>query len=215
MFPWDFDRHLDSQHSRYKVCQQYLVNEMLQDHMELEHLIITAMPLVTEEQVTRDSATLETDHQDRQVKCKYCDRYFRNVAECNMHVNRRHKRVKCPQSEKCFVKQTDCDNHFRDEENKKNIYDCNECLWHFNTVAGLIKHFQNTHDDKHFACTTCREVFASNPNLCTHTKSHHIKLFHLCHRIFVSDDELFAHIKEIHLGSIVRTQEEMIEDEQS
>ena len=27
MFPWDFDRHLDSQHSRCKVCQQYLVDE--------------------------------------------------------------------------------------------------------------------------------------------------------------------------------------------
>ena len=34
MFPWDFDRHLDSQHRKCKVCQQYLINdEMLQDHM--------------------------------------------------------------------------------------------------------------------------------------------------------------------------------------
>ena len=38
MFPWDFDRHLVSQHRKCKVCQQYLINEeMLQDHMELEH----------------------------------------------------------------------------------------------------------------------------------------------------------------------------------
>ena len=36
MFPWDFDRHLDSQHRKCKVCQWYLINkEMLQDHMEL------------------------------------------------------------------------------------------------------------------------------------------------------------------------------------
>ena len=42
MFPWDFDRHLDSQHRKYKVCQLYLSNdEMLQDHMELEHLMVT------------------------------------------------------------------------------------------------------------------------------------------------------------------------------
>ena len=60
MFPWDFDRHLDSQHSRCKVCQQYLVNkEMLQDHMELKHPMVTAVPVVTEEQVTRDSVTME------------------------------------------------------------------------------------------------------------------------------------------------------------
>ena len=105
MFPWDFDRHLDSQHSKCKVCQQYLVNEeMLLDHMDLKHPTVASEPVVTEEQVTEDTATLETDHQDRQVKCKYCDRYFRNVAECNMHVNRRHKRVKCPQCEKHFVR---------------------------------------------------------------------------------------------------------------
>ena len=63
MFPTDFDRHLDSQHSRCKVCQQYLVNEeMLQDHMELEHPTVTVQPVVTEEQIIRDSATLDTNH---------------------------------------------------------------------------------------------------------------------------------------------------------
>ena len=94
LFPWDFDIHLDSQHSRCNVCQQYLVDkEMLQDHMDLEHPTVAVDPVIAEEQVTRD----------RQVKCKYCDRYFRNVAECNMHINRRHKRVKCPQCKKHFV----------------------------------------------------------------------------------------------------------------
>ena len=82
MFPWDFDRHLDSQHRKCKVCQQYLINEeMLQDRMELKHPMVTAKPVETEEQVTRDSATLDTSRQDHQVKCKYCDRYFGNVAE--------------------------------------------------------------------------------------------------------------------------------------
>ena len=112
MFSWDFHRHLDAQHSKCKVCQQYLVNEeMLLDHMYLEHPTVKPEPVVTEDQVTEDPATLEADCQ---VKCKYCDRHFKNVAECNMHVNRRHKRVKCPQCEKHFVKQADCDNHVRD-----------------------------------------------------------------------------------------------------
>ena len=98
MFPWDFDRHLDSLHSKCKVCQQYLVNEeMLLDLMDLKHPTVTPEPVVTEDQVTEDPATLEADRQDSQVKCKYCDRHFKNVAECNMHVNRRHKKVKCPQ----------------------------------------------------------------------------------------------------------------------
>ena len=82
--------------------------------MELEHPAVTIEPIETEEQVTRDSVTLDTSRKDHQVKCKYCDRHFGNEAECNMHVNRRHKRVKCPECEKHFVKQADCDNHFRD-----------------------------------------------------------------------------------------------------
>ena len=101
MFPWDFDRHLDSQYRKCKVCQQYLINdEMLQDHMELEHPMVTVKPVKTEEQVTRDSVTLDTSHQDHQVKCKCCNGYFGSVAECNLHVNRRHKKVKCPECEK-------------------------------------------------------------------------------------------------------------------
>ena len=74
MFPWDFDRHLDSLHSKCKVCQQYLVNEeMLLDHMALKHPTVTPEPVVTENQVTCP-ATLEADCPDHQVKCKYCDR---------------------------------------------------------------------------------------------------------------------------------------------
>ena len=70
MFPWDFDRHLDSQHRKCEVCQQYLINDdMLQDHMELKHPMVTAELVETEEQVTRDAATLDTSRQDRQVKC--------------------------------------------------------------------------------------------------------------------------------------------------
>ena len=108
-------RHLDSLHSKCRVFQQYLVNkEMLLDHMDLEHPTVASEPVVTEGQVTEDPVTLEADPQDCQGKCKYCDRYFKNVAECNMHVNRRHKKVKCPQCEKHFVKQADCDNHVRD-----------------------------------------------------------------------------------------------------
>ena len=72
MFPWDFDRHLDSQNRKCKVCQWYLINdEMLEDHMELEHPMVTTERVETVEQVTRDSATLDTSHLDCQVKCKF------------------------------------------------------------------------------------------------------------------------------------------------
>ena len=39
--------------------------------MDLEHPTVTPEPVVTEDQVTKDPATLEADRQDRQVKCKH------------------------------------------------------------------------------------------------------------------------------------------------
>ena len=59
------------------------------------------------------------------------------------------------------------------------------------------------------------EVFASNPDLCKHTQLHHIKICHLCHRIFVSEDKLCDHIYEKHPGQTGCTQEELIEEEQA
>ena len=273
--------------------------------MELEHPMVTGKQVKTEGQVTMDSVTLDTSCKDHQVKCKYCNRYFGSIAECNMYVNRRHKKVKCPKCEKRFVKQVDGDNHFRDvhkfvcsiagcsvfkyneielhehmrydhrskmvfrcnkcvkvfrtrqrlhqhhevdhgrvkltdvqgekypylrchrefltesifvshsRDHKENVYACNECLWHFNTIAGLITHCQDTHDDRHYACTTCGEVFGNNPDLCRHTTSYHIKLCHVCCRIFVSDDKLIDHVREAHPGATVCTLEQMIEDKQA
>ena len=186
MFPWDFDRHLDSLHSKCKVCKQCLVNEeMLLDHMDLEHPTVTSEPVVTKDQVTEDPATLKVDRQDCQVKYKYCDRHFKNAAKCNMHVHRRHKKVKCPQCEKHFVKQGDWDNHFRDVH--KFVCSISGCLVIKNNEAELHEHLRQDH----------------------------AKICHLCHRIFFSDDKLLDHMKETHPGSTGCTREELIEDERA
>ena len=55
----------------------------------------------------------------------------------------------------------------------------------------------------------------ATPTCVSTSKSHHVKICHLCHRIFVSDDKLFDHMKETHPGSTGRTREELIEDETS
>ena len=101
--------------------------------------------------------------------------------------------------------------HSRDYE--ENVYGCNECLMHVNSIAGLIKHCRDTHDDRHYACTTCREVFGNKADLCQHTTSHYIKLCHVCCSSFVSDDKLIQHMNEVHPGSMVCAREEMIEYE--
>ena len=167
---------------------------------------------------------LRYDHRPKMVfRCNKCVKVFSTRSELHQHHEVDHGRVKLaevqgekypyPRCTREFLSESMLVSHSRDH--KENVYGCNECLWHFNTVAGLIKHCQDTHDDRHFACTTCGEVFASNTDLCRHSQSHHVKLCHLCHRIFVSDDKLFAHMSEIHLGSTVHTREEMIEDEQA
>ena len=162
MFPWDFDRHLDLLHSKCKVCQQYLVNEeMLLDHMDLEHPTVTQEPVVTGSQLTKDPATLEAGHQDHQVMCKYCDRHFKNIAERYMHVNRRHKKVMCPQCEKRFVKQEDCDNHVRDAHK----FACTTCGEVFASNPDLCKYTQSHHIK---ICHLCHRIFVSEDKLCDH-----------------------------------------------
>ena len=306
MFLWDFNNHLDTQHRKSEKCQKYLKNnDLLWDHMEREHPMVMDAQMETEAQVTMDPATLDTSCQDCQVKCKYCDKYFKSVAECNMHVNRRHKNISCPKCKKPFVKQADFDNHFRDvhkffckvegcsvykyndlelhehmrynhwpqivfrcnkcikvfstrpklhqhhkvdhgrvkltdmqgekypclkchreflnesmfvshsRDHEENIYACNEYRWHFGTIAGLIMHCRDTHDDRHYVCPTCGEVFGNNSDLCRHTTSFHIKLCHICHRSFLSDDKLIDHMTNIHQGATVHSQEQMIEDKRA
>ena len=167
MFPWDFDRYLDSLHSKCKVCQQYLVKEeMLLDYMDLEHPTITPEPVVTKDQVTEDPATPEADRLDCQVKCKYCNRNFKNVAKRNMHVNRRHKKVKCPQCEKHFVKQAECDNHVRDAHN----FVCRTCREAFASNPDLCKHTQSHHVK---ICHLCCRIFVSEDKLFDHMKQTH------------------------------------------
>ena len=115
MFPWDFNKHLHVKQRKCGKCQEYLGNDdLLQSYMEKVYPEVTDAQVEAKPQVFTDLATLDTSCQDHQVKCKYCDRYFKNEAECNMHINRKHKKIICLECEKHFVKQSDCDNHFRD-----------------------------------------------------------------------------------------------------
>ena len=160
---------------------------------------------------------LRYDHRSKMVlRCNKCVKVLSTRSELHQHHKVDHGRVKLVeiQGGKCESEsESMLVNHSRDH--KENVYGCNECPWHFNTVAGLIKHCQDTHNNRHFACTTCGEVFASNPDLCKHTLTRHVKICHLCCRIFVSDDKLFDHMKETHLGAAGHTREELIEGERA
>ena len=167
---------------------------------------------------------LRYNHRSKMVfRCNKCVKVFSTRSELHQHHKVDHGRVKladvqgekypCLRCKREYLSESMFVSHSRDH--KENVYGCNECLWHFNTIAGLIKHCQDTHDDRHSACTTCGEVFASNLDLCRHTRSHHIKLCHICHRIFVSDDKLIDHVRDVHPEATVCTREQMIEDEQA
>ena len=99
--------------------------------------------------------------------CKYCDRHFKNIAERNMHVNRRHKKVMCPQCEKRFVKQEDCDNHVRDAHK----FACATCGEVFTSNPNLRKHAKS-HRVK--ICHLCGRIFVSEDKLCDHMNEVHL-----------------------------------------
>ena len=164
------------------------------------------------------------DHWSKMVfRCNKCVKVFSTRSEIHQHhevdngrtnlADVQGEKYSCLRCHREFLTESIFVSHSRDHQ--ENVYAYNECLWHFNTIAGLIKHCQDTHDNRHYACTTFGEVFGNNPKLCRHTTSYHIKLCHVCCRIFVSDDKLFNHMKDIHPGATVRTQEQMIEDEQA
>ena len=207
MFPWDFNRHLDSQHRKCEACQQYLQDDdMLRDHMELEHPTVTDKHVKTKAQVTTDPVTLDTSHQDHQVKCKYCNRYFGSLAECNMHVNRRHKKVKCSECEKRFVKQADCDNYFRDVH--KFVCSNAACsVYKYNEIE-LHKHMRYDHQSKMvFRCNKCVKVFSTRSELHQHHEVDHgrVKLTDVqgekypclrCHREFLTKSMFVSHSRD-------------------
>ena len=119
--------------------------------------------------------TLEADHQDCQVKCKHCDRHLKNVAECNMHVNRRHKKVKCPQCKKHFVKQAACDNHVRDMH--KFVCSISGCsVFKYNEIE-LQEHLRYDHRSKMvFRCNKCVKVFSTRSELHQHHEVDHSRV---------------------------------------
>ena len=94
-------------------------------------------------------------------RCNKCVKVFRTRPQLHQHHEVEHGRVKLTdvKGEKCPCLR--CKTEFLNEsifvahsrEHEENIHGCNECLWHFNTVAGLIKHCRDTHDTRYFACT--------------------------------------------------------------
>ena len=156
-------------------------------------------------------------------KCNKCVKVFRTRPQLHQHHKVEHGRVKLAdvKGEKCPCLR--CHREFLSEsmvvahskEHEENIHGGSKCLWHFNTMAGLIKHCRDTHDNRHYACTLCGEIFGNNTNLCRHTTSYHIKLCYVCRRTFVSDEKLVDHIRDVHLGATVHTQEQMIADKQA
>ena len=154
------------------------------------------------------------DHWSKFVfRCNKCPKVFSTRAELHQHHEVEHGRVQlvnvkgekypCLRCSREFLSESMFVSHSRDHE--ENVYGCNECLWHFNSIAGLVKHCRDMHDDRHYACTTCGEVFENNADLCQYTTSHPIKLCHVCCSSFVSDDKLIQHMNEVHLGSMVHS----------
>ena len=81
-------------------------------------------------------------------RCNKSVKVFSTRSELHQHHEMDHGRVKlaemqggkfpCPRCSREFLSESMLVNHSRDHI--ENIYGCNECPWHFNTVAGLIKH---------------------------------------------------------------------------
>ena len=123
---------------------------------------------------------LRYNHRSKMVfRCNKCVKVFSTRLELHQHHKVDHGRVK-----------------LADAQGEK--YPWLRCKREFLSESMFVSHSRD-HKENVYGCN---EWLWLMNDLCTHTKSHHIKLCHLCHRIFVSDDKLFAHI---HPGSTVCT----------
>ena len=117
----------------------------------------------------RNSVSLEHAHM---VNRGTDSSHFSSVAECNMHVKRRHKKVACPKCEKHFVKQADCDNHFRDVHKFAcSLKGCS--VFKYNELE-LHEHMRQHHQPEYvFRCNKCVKVFRTRPQLHQHHEVEH------------------------------------------
>ena len=149
----DCDNHFRDVHKfvcRVKGCSVYKYNNIeLHEHMRYDHW--------------------------SQIIFRWdkCVKVFSTRSELHQHHKVDHGTVKradvqgekypCLRCHRQFLSKSMFVSHSRDHE--ENVYACNECLWHFNTIAGLIKHCRDTHDERHYAWTTYGEVFGNNSNI--------------------------------------------------
>ena len=146
--------HVNRRHKRVKCpqCEKHFVKQAdCDNHFRDVHKFVCSISRcsVFKYNEIELHEHLRYDHRSKMVfRCNKCVKVFSTRSELHQHHKVDHGRVKladvqgekypCLRCKREFLSESMFVSHSRDH--KENVYGCNECLWHFNTVAGLIKH---------------------------------------------------------------------------
>lgn len=147
-------------------CQKLLTRLRLLNHVRVKHSSIAIRCNLTNRCVTffhteaeREQHLLKVHRQPEWIKCIYCKKFFRNIAQLSTHIHMQHKsvRIRCS-IRKCFsffLSQVECDQHFeehhRQDEDKKKFH-CSDCDFESNKKVNLATHVTLHHLLKSFEC---------------------------------------------------------------
>ncbi|XP_022104315.1 uncharacterized protein LOC110986617 [Acanthaster planci] len=116
---------------------------------------LVSNPVINDNQIREPNAAQKADEQ---LRCRYCNLYFKNSGELHIHVKFHHT-------------------------NTKGLYMCFTCGYSTKSKPTLMKHIVKWHGrGKVFRCrqTKCKETFSTEEELQRHRHSHEAQRHYVC-----------------------------------
>ncbi|XP_072024202.1 uncharacterized protein [Amphiura filiformis] len=123
--------------------------------------------------VKKDLKKHERTHSEDTVKCKYCDKQFKNALNLKYHeaIHTGNKRYKCSYCDARFAHPTGKYAHESTHKNEKR-HECNVCHKKFNLRQHLTQHQRIHSDARPHKCTICGDGFKIGHHLTQHMDTH-------------------------------------------
>ncbi|XP_057339755.1 zinc finger and BTB domain-containing protein 41-like isoform X2 [Microplitis mediator] len=143
-------------------------------------------------------------HNGQWLKCKYCDREFKNMSKLSRHQKSHGTKYECPKANCNLIFDTFIELRKHSKDHPKE-HQCNVCKKKFLHKNQWKRHLK-THEGKLIACPyeECNKSYCHSNQLNYHIRTKHEKsvLFEcdLCKKTFTFKSVLSKHIQAVHVN---------------
>ncbi|XP_050511591.1 zinc finger and BTB domain-containing protein 40-like [Diabrotica virgifera virgifera] len=134
-----------------------------------------------------------SDEIEYHIECDYCDKWFKSVAEIDLHDIDEHLTIKCPNCVKLFRKDSELQVHVEHIHCVK----CHFCGKSFESFEEMKYHDREVHLT--IDCPHCNKLYRSDEQLQKHIEYKHKFQCGLCDKSFLSIEKLDEHDIYVHL----------------